>query len=81
MTIIGERANRYLLHDRDGISPRPWMDAVASMDLRVMKTPARRRRRNAQTIGAGVAAVAAPGSPTLAGIRTRAMVTRAAGSC
>jgi len=41
MTITGERAHRYLVHDRGGIFAPAVDDAVASMGLRVLKTPVR----------------------------------------
>jgi putative transposase len=47
MTITGERAHRYLVHDRDGTFA-PVVDAgVASMGLRVLKTPVRTPQANA----------------------------------
>jgi transposase InsO family protein len=47
MTITGERAHRYVVHDRDGIFA-PAVDlAVASMGLRVLKTPVRTPQANA----------------------------------
>jgi hypothetical protein len=41
MTITGERAHRYVVHDRDGIFAQAVDAAVASMGLRVLKTPVR----------------------------------------
>jgi transposase InsO family protein len=47
MTITGERAHRYLVHDRDGIFAPVVDAAVASMGLRVLKTPVRTPQANA----------------------------------
>src|SRR5216684_507282 len=47
MTITGERAHRYLVHDRDGIFGPAVDHAVASMGLRVLKTPVRTPQANA----------------------------------
>jgi putative transposase len=47
MTITGERAYRYLVHDRDGNFAAAVDDAVASMGLRVLKTPVRTPQANA----------------------------------
>ena len=41
MTVTGECAHRYLVHDRDGIFAPAVDAAIASMGLRVLKTPVR----------------------------------------
>jgi transposase InsO family protein len=47
MTITGERAHRYLVHGRDGIFAPAVDEAVASMGVRVLKTPVRTPQANA----------------------------------
>ena len=47
MTVTGECAHRYLVHDRDGIFAPAVDAAIASMGLRVLKTPVRTPQANA----------------------------------